>query len=61
MITLTKEQITSLKRIYDRTKLDLTYRKFRESVQGTIGCDGAIVVHWCNMWLCIERDGYTHS
>lgn len=61
MIMLTKEQITSLKRIYDRTKLDMSYRKFRESVSGTIGCDGAVVVRWCNMWLCIERDGYTHS
>ena len=25
------------------------------------GCDGAITVQWCNMWLCIEKDGYCHS
>jgi len=29
--------------------------------QATIGCDGAVTVPWCGMWLCIERDGYTHS
>lgn len=27
----------------------------------TVGCDGAVALPWCNMWLCIERDGYTHS
>lgn len=30
-------------------------------VQPTIGMDGAIVLQWRGMWLCIERDGYTHS
>jgi hypothetical protein len=23
--------------------------------------DGAVVVHWCGMWLAIEQDGYVHS
>ena len=39
----------------------LTYRQFRNLVQPTFGCDGAVTVPWCSMWLCIERDGYTHS
>lgn len=37
------------------------YRAFRRHVNGTYGCDGAITVYWCNMWLCIEKDGYTHT
>ena len=38
-----------------------TYRQFRASVQPTLGCDGAVAVRWCGLWLCIERDGYAHS
>lgn len=39
----------------------LTYKQFRRGVQPTFGCDGAVAVQWAGMWLCIERDGYTHS
>jgi hypothetical protein len=39
----------------------LTYKQFRRSVQPTYGCDGAVTVPWCGMWLCIEQDGYCHS
>jgi hypothetical protein len=38
-----------------------TYRQFRASALPTFGCDGAVTIQWCGMWLCIERDGYTHS
>jgi hypothetical protein len=38
-----------------------SFLSFRRSVQGTFGCDGAVTIKWCNMWLCIEQDGYTHS
>jgi hypothetical protein len=38
-----------------------TFTAFLESVQPTFGCDGAVAVRWCGMWLCIERDGYCHS
>jgi hypothetical protein len=27
----------------------------------TIGCDDAVTVPWCGMWLCIEKDGYCHT
>lgn len=30
-------------------------------VQSTFGMDGAVVIPWCGMFLCIEKDGYTHS
>lgn len=38
-----------------------SYKHFRKNVAGTYGCNGAITVYWCNMWLCIEKDGYTHT
>jgi hypothetical protein len=44
-----------------RGTVPMTYRAFRKTMQGTFGCDGAVTVPWCGMWLCIERDGYTHS
>jgi hypothetical protein len=34
------------------------YVRFRRSVQGGSDC---VMVKWCNMWLGIELDGYTHS
>ena len=37
------------------------YKAFRKSVGGTFGMDGAVVVRWADMWLCIEKDGYTHT
>lgn len=38
-----------------------SYRALRKAAQPTFCMDGAIVLPWCGMWLCIERDGYTHS
>ena len=69
---LTKEQRTALKKVYDRQPIPkyelnkgikcfigyMTYREFRRTVH--LGCD-CIMVPWCNMWLGIEPDGYTHS
>jgi hypothetical protein len=37
------------------------YRQFRKAVQPTFGMDGAVVVAWCGMWVCIEKDGYAHT
>lgn len=37
------------------------YRYYRRSAKPTFGMDGAIVVPIWSMFLCIERDGYTHS
>jgi len=68
MIKTTKEQRKAILRVYNRRSWDptladsrLTYRQFRATIQPTFGCDGAIVLPWAGMWLCIERDGYTHS
>ena len=61
MITTTREQRRALGRVFSRTSLGVTYRAFRATVQPTFGCDGAIMVRWQGMWLCIERDGYCHT
>lgn len=58
---ITKPQQIALAKIYARKPMPMSYRAFRKTAQATFGCDGAIVVHWCGMWLCIEKDGYTHS
>ena len=61
MITTTKEQRRALGRVFSRVDLGMTYREFRATIQPTFGCDGAVVVRWQGMWLCIERDGYCHT
>jgi hypothetical protein len=61
MITTTKEQRRALGRVFSRVNLGITYRAFRATVQPTFGCDGAVIVRWQGMWLCIERDGYCHT
>lgn len=65
MVRTTKEQRKALKRVYDRYPAEahklMTYREYREMLQPTFGCDGAVVARFAGMWLCIEKDGYTHS
>lgn len=36
-------------------------RMFVLGVQPTFACDGAIAVPYAGMWVCVERDGYTHT
>jgi len=55
---LTKLQRAALKRVYFRDNQGLTYLAFRRGVVPGPDC---ILVKWCNMWLGIETDGYTHS
>ena len=60
MVKTTRKQRIALYRKW-RHMSGMTYKQFRKTVHHTIGCDGAVAVIWCGMWLCIERDGYTHS
>lgn len=60
-VNVTPEQEASIRRKWDQSDNGLTYEQFRNSVQPTFGCDGAVTVKWCGMWLCIETDGYCHS
>jgi hypothetical protein len=71
MVRTTKEQRAALHRKWDEAyneqnprhsgKVTMTYRDFRKTVQPCFDGSGCIMVHWCGMWLGIERDGYTHS
>jgi hypothetical protein len=64
MVRTTREQRQSIKKLYQRMVYGdpaVTYRTLRERIQPTIGCDGAVVIQCMGMFLCIERDGYTHS
>lgn len=61
MTRTTKPQRHALMRLLSRMETPLAYRAFRRTVQPTFGCDGAVVVQWCGMWVCIERDGCAHS
>ena len=38
-----------------------TYRQLRRAAVATFGCDESIALPWCDMWLCVELDGYVHS
>ena len=58
---LTKPQQISLLRKWRQDNQGLTFLEFRRRVLPTFHCDNAVVVKWCNMWLAIETDGYTHS
>jgi hypothetical protein len=76
MTKTTRAQREAIKRVFDRERLyrlrpedhpnrhmgyPLSYKDFRKTVVPTFGMDGAVVVQWCGMWLCIERDGHVHS
>lgn len=55
---LNKAQQIALKRKWKQDDQGMTYLQFRRTVQQGWDC---AMVHWCNMWLGIESDGYTHS
>ena len=55
---LSKEQQTSLKRVWTRNNQSKSYLAFRRTVCVGSSC---AMVHWSGMWLGIEPDGYTHS
>ena len=66
MVRTTRAQREALQRrwnqaTHDSVQFMLSYRQFRRTVQPTFGCDNAVTVKWCGIWLCIETDGYTHS
>jgi hypothetical protein len=60
-IELTFEQMKALFRSWKRDNSGMTWSAFSNSVKPTIGCNGAVTVLWCHMWLCIETDGYCHT
>ena len=72
MNVLTKPQQLALRHLWTRLCNDWhyepvtegsppSYRAYRRQVQPTVGMDGAVVVPFANMWVCIETDGYRHT
>jgi hypothetical protein len=64
---MTDEQVKTLERKYEQANnlfsvsQKITKQGFFDSVEPTIGCDDAVAVKWCGMYLCIETDGYCHT
>ncbi len=56
---LTREQMHAINRV--ALRMETSYRSARRTVRPAFGCDGAVAMPFAGMWLCIERDGYTHS
>ena len=62
MLKLTRKQKEALIEVWNSDWLKpSSYLAFRRTVQGTFFKDNAIVVPYCEMFLAIETDGYTHS
>jgi len=57
---LTKPQQIALLRKWRQANQGVSFLAFRRSVQLYVGGD-CVMVRWCDMWLGIELDGYTHS
>lgn len=60
-INMTIEQECKLLEKYKQAQQGVGLEDFLETVQPTFGMDGAVVVRWSGMWLCIEADGYCHT
>lgn len=59
--TTTRPQREALARKWRQQCEGRTFLQFRRAVQPVPYLNGAICVRWCGMWLCIERDGCTHT
>lgn len=58
---ITEAQAKSLRRVYGRnTDGAPTFGAFVRRAVTAFGGD-CVMLHWCGMWLGIEKDGYTHS
>jgi hypothetical protein len=69
MVKTSKAQRVTIQRLAQRINMSrkeqalrpLSYKQVRASIQPTFGCDGAVALPYCGMFVCIERDGYAHS
>lgn len=59
MVKTTKAQRVAIAKYAGR--MELPYRAVRMTISPTFGCDGAVVLPYYGMFICIERDGYAHS
>ena len=61
MTKTNRKQREAIYKVWQRDNNGMSYLTFRRSVQPQLCGDDSVMVHWCNMWLGIETDGYTHS
>ena len=61
MAQLTELQRETIKRKHTQSDQGVSLEEFIATSQPTIGCDDAVAIQWCGMWLCIETDGYCHT
>jgi len=64
MKPLTRAQRVALLNIYHRDWGEHekpTYLQWRRSARQMFVNDPCILVPWCNMWIGVEVDGYTHT
>lgn len=60
MKPITRKQREAIFRKWNQDNNGMTYRAFRATVRRA-NYDDCLLLPWCNMWLGIEKDGYTHS
>ena len=58
---LTDKQLSKLWKKWRQSHQGVSFGDFLKGAQPTIGCNDAIIVQWCGMWLCIEKDGSCHT
>ena len=57
---LTLAQCRAIRRKWQQGEREpRSYRQMLSDAQPT--SFGAVVLQWAGMWLCIERDGHTHT
>jgi len=59
---LTKKQQLTVRQKYRISRSGASsYLEFRRRVEPVIGLPAVAVLPWCNMFVCIEPDGYPHT
>lgn len=61
MVITNKAQRVALLKLFTRNPDNAkTYKEFRKRIFSAFGGD-CIMIRWCDMYIGIEKDGYTHS
>lgn len=60
-LDVTHEQTASLFRKWLQDSNGMSWKEFAATAQPTFHMNNAITVKWCNMFLCVEEDGYCHA
>lgn len=59
---LTRDQVDAVYRLWERSPDGArSYLEFRRRVNEPYGIRDYAYIEWCNMYVGIEADGYTHT